>query len=150
MRRRLSQPWRVVKWMGVVGLFIVASGWLVSEFRAIVYVDAVRVDSMRVWFIERGSATIAVLPQTGRNLGWRLDPHSPRVGRKWNYEYLENVTARVWWVIVPLWMGLAAIGVPTILLTVIDRRSPKGHCQQCGYDLTGNESGVCPECGYGV
>jgi hypothetical protein len=22
-----------------------------------------------------------------------------------------------------------------------------GHCQTCGYDLTGNQSGVCPECG---
>ena len=24
---------------------------------------------------------------------------------------------------------------------------PPGHCQKCGYDLTGNVSGVCPECG---
>lgn len=23
----------------------------------------------------------------------------------------------------------------------------RGHCQTCGYDLTGNQSGVCPECG---
>ena len=22
-----------------------------------------------------------------------------------------------------------------------------GHCNSCGYDLTGNLSGVCPECG---
>ena len=22
-----------------------------------------------------------------------------------------------------------------------------GHCRRCGYDLTGNESGTCPECG---
>jgi len=26
-------------------------------------------------------------------------------------------------------------------------RPPDGHCQSCGYDLTGNVSGVCPECG---
>jgi predicted RNA-binding Zn-ribbon protein involved in translation (DUF1610 family) len=24
---------------------------------------------------------------------------------------------------------------------------PLGHCLRCGYDLTGNVSGVCPECG---
>lgn len=24
---------------------------------------------------------------------------------------------------------------------------PAGHCHQCGYDLTGNVSGICPECG---
>jgi hypothetical protein len=27
------------------------------------------------------------------------------------------------------------------------RRRARGHCAVCGYDLTGNESGVCPECG---
>ncbi len=26
-------------------------------------------------------------------------------------------------------------------------RYPPGHCVECGYDLTGNVSGVCPECG---
>ena len=26
-------------------------------------------------------------------------------------------------------------------------QSLRGLCQTCGYDLTGNESGVCPECG---
>lgn len=27
---------------------------------------------------------------------------------------------------------------------------PAGHCTTCGYNLTGNTSGVCPECGSGV
>jgi hypothetical protein len=26
-------------------------------------------------------------------------------------------------------------------------RPPKGVCRECGYDLTGNVSGKCPECG---
>lgn len=26
-------------------------------------------------------------------------------------------------------------------------RIPPDHCQRCGYDLTGNVSGKCPECG---
>ena len=26
-------------------------------------------------------------------------------------------------------------------------RRAKGHCRRCGYDLTGNVSRVCPECG---
>lgn len=29
------------------------------------------------------------------------------------------------------------------------RRRP-GHCLKCDYDLTGNESGVCPECGTAI
>ncbi len=27
------------------------------------------------------------------------------------------------------------------------RRIPPGHCKKCGYNLTGNVSGICPECG---
>lgn len=27
---------------------------------------------------------------------------------------------------------------------------PEGHCRVCGYDLRGNESGRCSECGAGV
>ncbi len=33
------------------------------------------------------------------------------------------------------------------LVSSIKRRHPPGHCQKCGYDLTGNVSGVCSECG---
>ncbi len=28
-----------------------------------------------------------------------------------------------------------------------ERRAARGYCVSCGYDLTGNESGRCPECG---
>ena len=27
------------------------------------------------------------------------------------------------------------------------RRRARGHCEKCAYDLRGNESGICPECG---
>ena len=30
------------------------------------------------------------------------------------------------------------------------RRRKRGSCVQCGYNLTGNTSGTCPECGVGV
>ena len=30
------------------------------------------------------------------------------------------------------------------------RHFPPGHCQNCGYNLKGNESGTCPECGSAV
>ena len=30
------------------------------------------------------------------------------------------------------------------------RRCRKGLCMKCGYNLTGNTSGICPECGEGI
>jgi len=47
----------------------------------------------------------------------------------------------------PLWVPALTFVIPTVLLWYRDRRPPKGHCQNCGYNLTGNVTGVCPECG---
>lgn len=54
------------------------------------------------------------------------------------------------WILILLWFPLTVIGVPTLLAWRRDRRVPPGHCRKCRYDLTGNESGVCPECGTAV
>jgi predicted RNA-binding Zn-ribbon protein involved in translation (DUF1610 family) len=50
---------------------------------------------------------------------------------------------------IPHWILLFVVATPTTVLFWRDRhrRIPPGHCQTCGYDLTGNVSGVCPECG---
>jgi len=55
-------------------------------------------------------------------------------------------TLNVLWI--PAWLPAAFFGAyPTWRLIYRYRHRHKpGHCA-CGYDLTGNESGVCPECG---
>lgn len=57
----------------------------------------------------------------------------------------SRVSARSWWI--PLWMPLFL----TIFLTVLTFRSAsrhrRGYCRGCGYNLVGNTSGRCPECG---
>lgn len=48
----------------------------------------------------------------------------------------------------PLAIPFALAAVPTGLLMLRQRRSRRpGCCAACGYDLTGNLSGRCPECG---
>jgi hypothetical protein len=54
-------------------------------------------------------------------------------------------------VIVPIWIPLLVVALPTAFVWWRDRRRiPPGHCQICGYNLTGNVSGRCPECGSAV
>ena len=57
---------------------------------------------------------------------------------------------------IPLWvvivssagLGLGLTAVPLLIRSLRAwRRRAVGHCPTCGYDLTGNVSGRCPECG---
>jgi hypothetical protein len=56
-------------------------------------------------------------------------------------------------IVVPVWaVVLVTAALPAVRLW---RRLRRGrfapcHCRRCGYDLRGNESGVCPECGRAV
>jgi hypothetical protein len=51
----------------------------------------------------------------------------------------------------PGWMILLVGAAPTGWLWWRDhRRIPPGDCRKCGYNLTGNASGRCPECGEAV
>ncbi|MCC6908083.1 MAG: hypothetical protein IT430_09100 [Phycisphaerales bacterium] len=76
--------------------------------------------------------------------------------------WLKDHTFDVWWwfdvtvrpdpfaeVIgyIPIWFLLLATGLASGWLWHRDRRRALCLCIKCGYDLRGNASGVCPECG---
>jgi hypothetical protein len=52
---------------------------------------------------------------------------------------------------VPLWEPIALLSIWPICFLFVAflrrRRGKAGSCRKCGYSLTGNTSGVCPECG---
>ena len=48
---------------------------------------------------------------------------------------------------IPIWVLVVLFATPTLWLWRRDRRRQPGLCVKCGYDLRGNASGVCPECG---
>jgi hypothetical protein len=50
---------------------------------------------------------------------------------------------------IPPWLAFLFVGVTTGALWWLDANAVirPGHCRRCAYDLTGNVSGVCPECG---
>lgn len=52
---------------------------------------------------------------------------------------------RIW--ILPLWMVALAVGGVTVIIAWRPLARSKGLCPICRYNLSGNVSGVCPECG---
>ncbi len=78
-------------------------------------------------------------------IGWVLyDPfESSTLG--WEPSYTFDRNGRF---ILELWEPLVMLIVLTAIAWLANRfRYPLGHCQRCGYNLKGNISGVCPECG---
>jgi hypothetical protein len=75
----------------------------------------------------------------------------------------ELISGKPSWVTSP-WIPRACLGGGVVLVwyfvtvvVVAVRRLPgvmatmaEDHCGACGYDLTGNESGICPECGRAI
>ncbi len=103
-----------------------------------------------VVFHRNRSTTTQHLFVIGR--GWELYSLSETPGFNWKY---QSFTLEVAWgsatiTVVPLWILLLLAAIPTVVLWLRDRRYPPGHCRKCGYDLTGNVSGICPECGTAI
>lgn len=70
---------------------------------------------------------------------------------------LPRIQIHTWIVTVPLWMlMLLLMPLPTVKIAMELRqrrqrlRQLRGQCLACGYSLTGNVSGVCPECGTAI
>jgi hypothetical protein len=158
---RLGRKGRLLKWVGLVLSSLLLAAWVVSIPWA--------------WFYFRPEAQYHLDPASGQpvfirytfilSLSWGsvfhfrdrrtdasletstwrvlLDPGWPVWMPYWKRGRLGTRS-----LVVPLWIPLVLVGIPTVYLIRLDRRRiPPGHCQKCGYNLTGNVSGVCPECG---
>ncbi len=151
MTRRRSRAGRVSKWVGLIACVFVVGLFLLSTWRIVSW---------------RGRQTNLVLRSWRIDVFWLNHDPSSEEREYWDREfrisklYVSDGIVSLWWfdwarhpsgkqsrVNVPLSFVFTALAIPTAILWRRDRRFRQGHCQQCGYNLTGNESGKCPECG---
>ena len=92
----------------------------------------------------------------GRDPKWTTStPNALKADLRWGgfgYSYASVESSIGWSVFVPLW-------APTLLLLLLPMLwlisrgwsvQTGEQCTGCGYNLTGNTSGVCPECGVAI
>lgn len=152
MRRRFGRI-RTLKWTGTVacGLLLLAAAAGLRWRWVDVYNDRhriVRIDrgALTTFWTHESSGGIISRYAIGPNYdSWRESFRSYASG---SWPALESIGPRAWILVTPLWIPFVLIGVPTALLWRLDRRrAAPGRCRKCNYDLTGNLSGRCPECG---
>jgi hypothetical protein len=98
---------------------------------------------------------------------WYNDPH-PRPGStwglysgQWSFAGVKYVVHANWWgyrmihVRISLWVPAMLLGAYPASILIGGpyrrwRRRRQGVCLNCAYNLTGNISGICPECGTAI
>jgi hypothetical protein len=68
----------------------------------------------------------------------------------WHGFAIDRSSIENTWLLIPQRSVATATAIPSMLLIATRLRSRgrnPGRCPNCGYNLTGNASGVCPECG---
>ena len=139
---------RVAKWTGVAVCGVLVMAWI-GTGRWLLCYNYVRRDGTGV-SVQLGHGAVALV-RTDASGHFPLGVVRFR-DRYWHTLWLPDrrSVGRSIHLVCPMWMLLLPVTIPTAYLFYRDRRPPRGHCQGCGYNLTGNVTGVCPECGCAV
>ncbi len=139
---------RIVKWVCLACSVMRVATIAVSHFRYVV-IQAPNVSTL----MYRGRLGIGTsrLPGPGLaprdSIHFRAKPIEPRGPL---FPWFDSIVTLDGWnmIVIPLWLPLACMTILALVLFIRNRaRRIQGLCRKCDYDLTGNKSGVCPECG---
>lgn len=139
---------RITRWVLLSMSLLIAMTWVVNyRAYAVYYGDFLAVGIVSGFLVVGGPS-----PFPGR--GWECGWHVPRsvwwdqMGLRLPYVEVspQQATRKIIEVGVPFWLLFTLFILPTIWMFRRRRIAGPG-CRYCGYDLTGNVSGVCPECG---
>lgn len=139
---------RVRKWAAFVLFLLMLGGWIVSFQYSVRYQNpkcdwVVVCDGGGVLF-----AWYSPPRWNASHVGWQIGlAVERREGRTWLVPQLTHPRADATWLFVPLLPFLLVVLGAACWLFWKDNPPPPTHCRFCGYDMKGNVSGVCPECG---
>ena len=159
--QRHSLIHRAPRWIGVGVSFWLVAAWIITWWGTLTYNNGAGITAS----LARGSLmlTDAVGSQVIRNMLRRYPPGDPATRTHWTWT-TQSERFFVWRpsrstiamlgtvVYIPLWIPLLAVALLTAILFSYSPmrrrvRRKRGLCAHCGYELTGNVSGQCPECG---
>ncbi|MCG8406916.1 MAG: hypothetical protein MI923_17095 [Phycisphaerales bacterium] len=140
---------RVLKWTGVLLCLFLLAGSTVSWYGGLAYFTA---SGQEIFFIS-GGLHIQRGPTPPVEDGFYVFTprvrHRPLMDRLIRHFQAPEFNPRFTWV--PFGLPLVFAACVTASLFWRDRmRLPANHCQNCAYDLRGNTSGRCPECGEAI
>ncbi len=146
-----SRVRRIAKWTVVVVCVVLAVVWAVSTQWHVRF--TYRLTDPNRFVVSAAAGALRVARMSGSAIG--LAQPLMDINFYDFYDKKPDWSDLVWLpeslgtgiVVIPIWIPFAVTAVPTAFLFYRDRRHPRGHCQGCGYDLKGNVSGRCPECG---
>lgn len=138
---------RIAKWAGLISCAVLVAVYVLSIWKACQFCVPLMHRTVFCGFDGGTLLVVVLLDTTYPSPGFGVADAS--YFRLW-LEHCNFVGfGHMAWI--PIWMLLAALALPTAFLWRIDRQPiPPGHCKNCSYDLTGNTSGTCPECGTGT
>lgn len=146
-----ASTWKPLWYKGQINrstelMVVISSGHLqVSWFQPLGTDFSVEVEELYRELIKTGKL-ISYVPFLDARTNWGFGINrSSGLGVFGQTHYLAEVTAPLWapFILFAAYPTVAFIRGPLRR----SRRRRKGLCLKCGYDLTGNVSGVCPECG---
>jgi len=146
---------RFLKWAGLLICLLLVPVYVASGFRTFYWgwrpwgwnpnapSGYPATEESRILILENGCLCLYYGPALAEQLGWKVRDSGEHGIDLWPDPADPAVVIGV-----PLWLLFLLVAAPTGRLWWVDRRRVQpGKCRQCGYDLTGNQSGVCPECG---
>ncbi len=145
MTHQRSRLRRVVKWAGLAICLLMILVFGAAEFRSFGYKGD-------TWFVASWRGSLATgwcsqWPGWSAGEGWFINTPWPDHLDIFIAPLVKPVSTGGNIFLVPHGLLLPVVALATAFVWWRDRPPPKGHCQSCGYELTGNVSGVCPECG---